>query len=59
MYYFYFRIYFGESNAFGNDEAHNLRTCNPRLLEYEQNKKRMIIFICDIFLDDPKVCKIS
>lgn len=55
MYYFNFRIYFGELN----DEDHNMKTYNPRLLEYEQSKKRMIIFICDIFLDDPKVCKIS
>lgn len=52
-----FRIYFGES-ASVNDEDHSLKSNNPRLLEYEQKKNRMIIFVCDVFLDDPKVCEI-
>lgn len=50
-----YRIYFGESNTHSDDNDHNLKSCNPKLLEYEQRKQRMIVFVCDVFLDDPKV----
>jgi len=43
---------------FGDDEDCSLKSCNPKLLEYEQSKKRMIILLCDVFLDEPKVCEI-
>ncbi|VVC32479.1 DNA polymerase epsilon, subunit B,DNA polymerase epsilon subunit B, N-terminal,DNA polymerase [Cinara cedri] len=48
------KIYFGEATTFCDDD-HSLKLYNPKLLEYEKTKKRMIIFICDVFLDDPKV----
>uniref|UniRef100_A0A2S2Q6N7 DNA polymerase epsilon subunit n=1 Tax=Sipha flava TaxID=143950 RepID=A0A2S2Q6N7_9HEMI len=51
------KIYFGESNIYSDDNDHNLHSCNPKLLEYEQHKQRMIVFVCDVFLDDPKVVK--
>lgn len=50
-----FRIYFGESIISGNDEDYYARSNNPRLLEFEKNNKLMIVFVCDVFLDDPKV----
>lgn len=52
------RIYFGESSDFKDDDNTVLKSCNPKLLEYEKSKQRMIIFICDVFLDDPKVSTI-
>jgi len=55
--HFFYRIYFGESNTF-NDDCDN-RSNNPRLLEYEHSKKQSIVLICDVFLDDSKVCLIN
>jgi len=55
VYVFVFRIYFGESNNFSDNNDLNLKSCNPKLLEYEKRKNRMIIFVSDVFLDDPKV----
>lgn len=52
-YLFFYRIYFGESNPISDDGDN--KSFNPRLMEYEKNKKRLIVFICDVFLDDPKV----
>ncbi|CAH1738723.1 unnamed protein product [Aphis gossypii] len=51
------KIYFGESNNFSDNNDLNLKSCNPKLLEYEKSKNRMIIFISDVFLDDPKVLR--
>ncbi|CAI6362828.1 unnamed protein product [Macrosiphum euphorbiae] len=51
------KIYFGESNNFSDSNDLNLKSCNPKLLEYEKSKNRMIVFVSDVFLDDPKVLK--
>lgn len=56
---FFFRIYFGESNNFSENNDLNLKSCNPKLLEYEKSKNRMIVFVSDVFLDDPKVSETS
>lgn len=50
---FFFRIYFGDLSL--NNDDRNIKTSNPRLLEYEKRKNLMIVFVCDIFLDDSKV----
>lgn len=55
----FFRIYFGESNNFSDNNDLNLKSCNPKLLEYEKSKNRMIVFVSDVFLDDPKVSETS
>ncbi|KAL5233415.1 hypothetical protein ACI65C_000825 [Semiaphis heraclei] len=51
------KIYFGESNNFSDNNDLNLKSCNPKLLEYEKRKSRMIIFVADVLLDDPKVLR--
>lgn len=53
MFCFYsYRIYFDNLNVCDDT---NLKISNPKLKEYEERKNLMIIFVCDIFLDDPKV----
>lgn len=54
----FYRIYFGESSHFKDDDDFNLKSSNPRLLEYEQAKNRLIVIVCDVYLDDPKVSEI-